>query len=70
VFIGASLAGMVSTIKLHDKLVLRAAEVYDVAADGMLAAELKPIDLSGTEPCPQLALGVGLATSQLPGIEA
>ena len=50
--IGLNLEGVMSTIKFHDQLLLKAAEIHDIAADGMLAAELSAIDLPGTQTGP------------------
>jgi hypothetical protein len=53
---------MLTTVKLNHEISLTATEVHDVTADGMLAAELEAVCLSGAQTRPQLQFSVGLAT--------
>jgi hypothetical protein len=53
---------MLTTVKLNHEISLTATEVHDVRPNGMLAAELEAVHLSGTQAHPQLQLSVGLNT--------
>ena len=51
--------GMVAAVDLDDEALLAADEVDDVGSYGGLTDELQAEDLTGAQPIPELALGIG-----------
>jgi hypothetical protein len=60
----ALLPGMLPAVKLDDESCLKTHEIGDVLTNGLLAAELEPVDLLAPEMPPQEFFGVGLSLSQ------
>jgi hypothetical protein len=66
--ISLRLARMVSAVKFHHEISFTATEIHDVMTDGMLAAELETVYLSGTQAHPEFQLSVSLIVPQAFGI--
>jgi hypothetical protein len=58
---------MLSTIQFYDQVTFRAAEVSDVATDGMLSTKFFVTQSSVAKACPQPALGFSLIMTQPTG---
>ena len=62
--IGVALGAVDVTVELDDEAAIGAAEIDDEGPDGMLTAELEPVEAAMAEGGPEELLGGGLAGSQ------
>ena len=65
--VGLALGVVDRAIELDDEATIRAAEIDDEGADGVLAAELKAVEASIAEGVPEDLLGGGLPGSEVAG---